>query len=181
MQVMSRRHALASGGGVNKSVPSVNTSNPSLPWVMTSATVSHIVPGIRGIHRGTRRKCRDSESEQSCLNHVCNTPFPSREIVQSARTLVAPSAQQMHKGCKDRHSFYVTAGVLALVVHTFETHAAGARRGRMLHERNDTSARGGRMGGRRAGGDTRCTRHGRDPLGPLSRTLTETDCIVAMP
>ena len=58
---------LASGGGVNKSTPSVNTSNPGLPRVTTHAQVSHLVPGTRGIHRGTRRKCRDSESEQSCL------------------------------------------------------------------------------------------------------------------
>ena len=63
----SFRHdvTLASGGGVNKGIPSVNTSSPARPRVMTSAPVSHMVPGIRGIHRGTRRKCRDSESEQS--------------------------------------------------------------------------------------------------------------------
>ena len=63
--VMSHDVTLASGGGVNKSTPSVNTSNPGLPRVTTHAQVSHLVPGTRGIHRWTRRMCRYSESEES--------------------------------------------------------------------------------------------------------------------
>ena len=66
LQAMSRLQQLASGGGVNKWTPCVNTSSPCLLWVTAHVTVSHMVPGTRGIHRGTRRKCRDSESEESC-------------------------------------------------------------------------------------------------------------------
>ena len=64
LQAMSRRGELASGGGVNKWTPCVNTSSPGLLWVTAHVTVSHMVPGTRGIHRETRRKCRDSESEE---------------------------------------------------------------------------------------------------------------------
>ena len=65
LQAMSRRGELASGGGVNKWTPCVNTSSPCRPWVTAHVPVSHVVPGTRGIHRETRRKCRDSEIEES--------------------------------------------------------------------------------------------------------------------
>ena len=69
LQAMSRLQQLASGGGVNKWTSCVNTSSPSLPWVTAHVPVSHRVPGTRGIHRGTRRKCREIAKVNGNLAH----------------------------------------------------------------------------------------------------------------
>ena len=54
-----------SGGGVNKSIPSVNKGNPCLLWVTWHVYVSCVVAGTRGNHRHKRRMCGYSESEES--------------------------------------------------------------------------------------------------------------------
>ena len=54
-----------SGGGVNKSIPSVNKGNPCLLWVTWHVYVSCVVAGTRGNHRKKRGVCGYSESEES--------------------------------------------------------------------------------------------------------------------
>ena len=61
-----------SGGGVNKSIPSVNKGTPIVLWAMWHASMSHVVAGTRGNHQERRGMCGYTGSEQSCPTYGCN-------------------------------------------------------------------------------------------------------------